>query len=225
MVGVDAEDLDAKMDRLADELHMAVGQAISLWASVETSLLHLFAAATGMPLRTCAALFIHIKTFALALELVDAAVREGIEGSRAVHRGKRVGVGRIALTRWTSLVEYTRELSGERNYLAHAPVTGHLDSAYAEGPVCLVGPPPVAHHAGLGVDLRRPPLDLSEVRELTSDFMHALTLIEECREGFETHGPLPEKYLEPVVRRRPPRKQRLESARRTPKAPPRSSPA
>lgn len=175
-------------------------------------------------MRTCAALFMQVKTFALALELVDTAVREALRASGATNKGKSVGEGRIGLAYWASIVEYVRELSGVRNYLAHVPLVLHarddIDEVDAR-----IGPPPIAWFAGLGADPRRPPLDVEEVRALGADFHHAHGILVNFYSTFQTHGPLPRRYFEPVARRRPARKQRLESARQAPKTPPRSSPA
>ena len=221
----------AELEEQERALHMGAGRAISRWAVLETTLLHTFAAFTKMPLRTSAAVFVQVKTFALMLDLVDAAVREAIENSKPKRRVTPLaperpwGNGTIGLKHWTSLVEYLRELSGDRNYVAHVPVTMHFVGRHGEYKrFCMVGPPAAPYHAGLGVDPKHPPLDAREVEELAEDFLEANRLVIDFRDAFQTHGPLPQRYFEPVVRRRPRRSERLAAAGRVPKGRRRSSP-
>lgn len=212
--------LESETEEQETALYAAIGRAISRWANIESALVYAFSVTTRVPMRTCATLFMQVKTFALSLELVDAAVREALRTGGAQSKDKTAGSGRIGLIYWASIVGYIRELSGDRNYLAHVPVVvEHGDEVLVR-----VGPPIIAWHAGLYADPKRPPLDIEEVKQLTEDFKHAHGVLANFCAVYQTHETLPQRYFEPVARRRPPRKQRLENARRTPKAPRRSSP-
>ncbi len=142
------------------------------------------------------------------LEPVDTATKEMIQGGK-------VGVY------WASAVEYVRELSGDRNHVAHVPLVLHAKEPYE----FRLGPSLIDYYAGLGIDApRREALDVPKLNELVKDFEAAYAVILDFCEAVQLCGPLPHKYFEPVARRRPPRKQRLEAARRVPKGPPGSSP-
>jgi hypothetical protein len=192
-------------------LHQQVGLAVSRWAVLEMQLLMCFAAATRMSDQEVAAFFINVKAFSLALDLVNAAVRN------------RVAKG-VGITRWNSLAEYVRELSGDRNFVAHTQVTahaaGHPDDADWAIAIPKVGPAMAPYLTGTE---KMPPMELSEVAEICGDIQEAIELTAEFVQALRSEPPAwPSKFSEPIVRRRPPRKVRLAGGQKAPPRPPRS---
>lgn len=188
----------------------AVGRAITRWGNLEFQLLETFSAATKLPLKTTTALFSNIQTFSLKLTLVNSVMCEALHEQYLPH--------------WNSLVEYIRELSGDRNHLAHMPMVMH-----GHGPPDQVNPDAVDPLIGpssaksiLKTEDRRDPMDFLEVEQLVEDFQEAVELIMSLTKAMQQPPPLPAKFAQPVVRRRAPAKQRRENARKSRKQPPQS---
>jgi hypothetical protein len=198
------EELDERAQR--GELYLLAGMTISRFAVLETYLVLLFAECLGVPRNVAAALLQPVRNFTTTLDIVDVAVRHKIETQNA-------------LSYWTSLLDYIRELSGDRNYLAHTPVMqfdGVLDD-----PLHLIGPPLVTIIAG---DLPRiMMMPETEVRELSRDVEQAVDMCVALWVAV-SKGPLPDKFSRPIERRRPPRGIRQAALRQTPPPLPRSSP-
>ncbi len=193
-----------------DELAQALGHAISRWASVEFNLVAIFAKATGTSNKMAASILRQVRTFSLLLDMCDAAINCRLDGRRE-------------LVYWQSLVEYARELSGDRNYMAHHAMILHMpepaDKTPSEPAVPKIGPNILAAMANVDNDIRRV-LDQIELGELLIDFQHLVKLLMDFNEALARNDTSHEKYREPVARRRPPRKQRLETARRARSIPP-----
>lgn len=190
-------------------VHSAVGELIGRWANLELQLAMLFATALKLTPTNASLLLVHIKTFSLTMDLVDAAVK--------------INLADRPRQRWNSLVGYIRELSGDRNYVAHTPAVFHLknpNEAENWGAAEVkVGPPTLGHLAQTG---RLEPIGLEELAQLIEDIQEALHLTLDFQNDLKQPASN-EKFATEIVRRRPPRKQRQESAPRTPKGPPRSS--
>jgi hypothetical protein len=77
----------------------------------------------------------------------------------------------------------------------------------------------LAAMANVDDDIRRV-LDQIELGELLIDFQYLVELLMDFNEALARNDTSHEKYREPVARRRPPRKQRLETARRARSIPP-----
>jgi hypothetical protein len=172
-----------------------VGFAMTAFAMIETQLDFLFAASVSLPINISARMLASVKNFSTTLEVIDVAVRHKLEGSGA-------------LPYWLSLLEYVRELSGDRNYLAHTPMINHMpatgtfpiDPQQAQP---LLGPPMSAF---LGVNARRPPFDANEILEIIRDFEEAVKFTHDLNTAI-AHSSL-DKLSQPIQRRRPPRGKR-----------------
>jgi hypothetical protein len=168
---------------------------MTAFAMIETQLGFLFAASVSLPIDISTRMLSPVKNFSTTLEIIDVAVRYKLKGSGA-------------LPYWLSLLEYIRELSGDRNYLAHTPMINHMpqtgtfpiDPQQAQP---LLGPPVSAF---LGVIVRRPPLDASEILEIIRDFEEAVKFTGDLNTAI-AHGSL-DKLSQPIERRRPPRGKR-----------------
>jgi hypothetical protein len=184
-------------------LHEAVGDAIGRWANLEAAMATLFAVALRLEIADACKLLVHIKTFSLKLDLLDAAVKIRIPAD--------------ATARWNSIVELIRELSGDRNYLAHAGVAFHgpgdpnKEESWSKADI-KVGPPTIHHFAETG---RSKPLDLAEVAELVKDIQQAVDLMIEFWQLLPKLPASKQTLSTKIERRRLPRKQRQGNAPRT----------
>lgn len=180
-------------------LHEAIGLAVAKWCNLEASLVYVFSAASGMPLKTAASIREQFKTFSLLLDVTNAAMICRLEDLQA------------ELTGWSSLRDYISELSGDRNYIAHTPIVAHGqgDPSTADWALAAprVGPPVTPLMAGL--QPKRPPIDEDEVREIAEDIQHAINLIQGFREALHAPGSTPAIFRDKIVRRRPSRSARL----------------
>ena len=187
----------------------ALGHAVSRWANVEFGIVSVFATATGMKPSMAAAILRNVKTFSLLLDMCHSAVQHRLRGAPE-------------LIYWNSLVKYAGELSGDRNYMAHNSMVLHAPGPPETTPEHLVepkiGPNVLAALAGEGE--KRGPLDEAEITALLEDFQHLVELFMDFDKALKAHATSQEKYRGPVVRRRPPRSQRLEAARREGGSPP-----
>lgn len=176
------------------ELYRAVGDAVSRWARLEVSLLQTFAIALGIPVQTAAALLQQIQSFSLALDLTDSAVQAKLQ------RG-------AGTTHWNSLVKHLKELSSERNYIAHNTTVAHGPGSPEAGPDWLsavpkIGPSIVGHLTGK----RFRPVDAAEVSELVKDFQHVLEALTAFHQALQSGEASLQKLPERVPRRGPQRK-------------------
>lgn len=193
-----------------DALAQALGHAISRWANIEYNLVTIFAKATGTSLKMAASILRQVKTFSLLLDMCHAAVRCRLEGT-------------AELVYWQSLVEYARELSGDRNYMAHHALILHAPGPPESMPPELVEPkigPNILAVMARADDGKRVPLDKTEIEELLADFQQLLVALMGFSNAFETGTTSLDKYCSPIERRRPPRNERLEALRREQGSPP-----
>src|SRR5262249_18326027 len=133
---------------------------------IEGHLTVLFGACVGLPITVAAKMLSPVLNFSTTLSIIDVVVRHKIEASGA-------------LPYWLSLIEYIRELSGDRNYLAHSPITSYLpqNTPY---PVDLnLAEPKVGPdiNAFLTESARRPPMTVRDVQETILDFEQAVVLL------------------------------------------------
>lgn len=193
------------------------GYAISSFAYTETMLLMVFAAAARLPPDVAAQVLGPLRNFSTVMDVVDPLVRHRLAGS-------------ALMPFWVSLVEYIRELSGDRNYLAHTPIAAHIIGDVKDpkdGDLePKIGP---AMASFLTKDMRRQPIDTKEATALHLDFRHAGEQLGKFLQCFQSDGTvlssLPAELTKPVVRRRPPRAIRLAtSPPRQPRRPPSSRP-
>ena len=192
------------------QLFMVIGDAITRWANLESVLFVTFCTATRLPTKTAAALLVHIRTFSTMLDLVNTAVKCRIESGTEPY--------------WNSLIEYVRELSGDRNFIAHNPVIAHGRGHPATADWALivpkVGPNQTGFYAGI---TRHDPIDIEEARELVADFQQAVSLAMDFERALKSGSTSHEKFSQPIVRRRPSRKERQEAGKSAPKPPNQSS--
>lgn len=184
-------------------LTQAMGEFIGRFSLIEGSLLMLFATSLGISNTHAAAIINPVKTFSLALEMTDASVQFKLKGAPQ-------------LVYWNSLVSYIRELSGDRNFIAHSPIVIHSDGQSpdqmtTENTRPLIGPV----LSGYLLDVERiPPMDDTEVSELVEDVTVALEHLTLFTEAFLKQDTSQQKFLSPISRRRQPRKQRLADSRK-----------
>jgi hypothetical protein len=179
-------------------LHRWMGAAIDSWSNVETTLFRVYTASTGLPQPTAASMMLKMKSFSLALDLTDSAVRGKISKGDA-------------LIWWKSLVDYLRELSGDRNFIAHNPVVAQSNSIpmslELEKATPIVSTSMLSHAAGeypRGVDLGS-----GDVQQLAYDFRLAQRYLHDFADALENENLDNEIFIRPVTRRRPSRSERL----------------
>jgi len=172
-----------------------VGLAMTTFAMIEVQLGFLFGLSLNLPVNTAAKMLAPVKNFSTTLEIIDVAARHKIEGS-------------AALPYWLSLLVYIRELSGDRNYLAHTPIVNHMPKpeSFPEDPQN--GQPLLGPHVGafLADNVRRSPLDADEVLEIMRDFEGAVKFVHDLNTAI-AHSSL-DTLSQPIQRRRPPRGKR-----------------
>jgi hypothetical protein len=185
------EEVVRQHNDMYDDLASAVGIGISAFALLEVHLATLFATCLGLPTNVTARMLMPVKTFSLMLDMLDVVAR---------HKIGSLG----ALPYWLTLLEYIRELSGDRNFIAHTPiVVHHATSEERElgdigGP--LLGPDLRAFMAG---EVKRNPIEVAEVREVAEDFTHAGNLVQVLQRAIVNSSL--ETLSRPIERRRPPR--------------------
>lgn len=190
----------------AEEKKMAeaVGYAITLWCRVEVHTLLICARALRMEEKSTAKLVTNFRAFSLVLDFTHTAVKNRLDGNPE-------------LKFWNSLIDYLRELSGDRNFIVHAGIIphapGHPDKVDWAEVTPMIGPPVDANLAG---NEKIPPMSIEEVHELCADFQHALDLMVGFLKAWDNGGSFPEKFRKPISRRRPPRKERLEGGQKSP---------
>ena len=182
--------------------------AISKWSSVEVGILSLFAVTNEISMQRAAAIASTFNGFSPLLGITDKSIRERFQGDR--HNE--------AIQYWNQLSEYVRELSGDRNNMAHSPIVIHSaeepdwDAPNSSAAVS-VGPSPLLWLA----DSHKRTLTSAELCELELDFVHATNCIFQFSSMVTGKTPFPEKSAAQFERRRPPRSSRPEN--RFPKLP------
>lgn len=177
-------------------LERAVGDAVGRWANLEAQLALIFANALRLSTRDACKLLVKVKTFSLMLDLVDAAVKIRLPDD--------------AHARWNSIVALVRELSGDRNYIAHTSIVLHgpgdpNDPSVWKDADAKIGPSIIAHMAELR---KKDPISLEEALELIEDIQQAVELIMEFSALFQTPDASRDTLVTKIARRRPPRAQR-----------------
>lgn len=186
-----APDLEKKTATLTE----AIGRAISTFSLLESHLCMLFASCLGIRAGLAARLLAPIRSFRASLDVIDVA---------ACHKLEPLG----CLDHWTSLRAYLRDLSQDRNYLAHTSLMNHV-ALGAPVPVepnaaePMVGPSVTAFLSGT---VKRDPVNGREADEIARDIEHATSLVAQLHAAMAA-GALNDFRL-PIVRRRPPRHQR-----------------
>lgn len=176
-----------------------MGHALSKWAAVEATMMQLCGWALGQDDEAMRQLFSVFKTFNLAHEFTGAAMRLKLANNPA-------------LVFWISWSEYVRELSGDRNYIAHTPIVAHGEGPPWEADWATAYP--MLGTAGFLADAKKPPLETSDVYELVHDFMHAFNEGAEFAQALRSNAALPEKFQQAVARRRASRAERLAKSRK-----------
>jgi hypothetical protein len=191
-------------------LHRAIGDAISRWANLEHAILSLASWALNLTERQTASIFRLFMTSALQLSFTDAVVK--------------LRLPKEILAHWNSLVELARELSGDRNQIAHNPVVaageGGPETVDWRTVIPEIGPSLVTHFTG---SEKMAPLSQQDIEELVQDFQHAIECLINFRKAVESGPPWPETLLSKVVRRRPSRAERRAKDRTNEPAQPQSS--
>ena len=175
----------------------ALGHAVSRWANVEFNVVSIFATATKIPLNLASNVLGNVKTFSLLLDMCHSAVQYRLRDAPE-------------LDYWNSVVEYAKELSGDRNYMVHNAMVIHSPGPPDSTPpdLCEVKIGPDVRAALAGKPEKRTPFDHNELTELLQDFQELVELLMRFNEWLANGATSPEKYRAPVVRRRPPRSKR-----------------
>jgi hypothetical protein len=203
-------------------LYRHLGIAIDRWSHLETLLVETFAISVGITQEHSAAILQHMIAFSLRFSVVNSSVAVKLKGSEA-------------LTFWNSLVEYIRELSGDRNYMAHTNTVAmmqtwkgpsdtsipyHLtDEDWADADPA-IGP---ALIAAILEDHGKQPMFNSEIVELINDFEEATKFLIAFNNALARGTTSQEIFSSPIVRPRPSRKIRLAETRKSQMPSPQSS--
>jgi hypothetical protein len=162
---------------------------MSKWAALETQLLELAAWGLQMNLKSTAKLTSSFKTFSLSLEFTQSVCQARLKDTKYLN----------------TLVDLIREVSGDRNFIAHTQVVGHgpgdpstIDWALVEPKV---GPALKEHFAG--DQQKRDPMDTKEVSEIVEDIQHLVSLTMDFTKVLKTGEPFPGKFHKRVEPRRP----------------------
>lgn len=189
------------------ELHQEVGATITKWANLEFSLLECFAKSVGLNLQQTGVLLAHVINFTTKLSMVDTVMKFHLLPANLPH--------------WNSLVEYIRELAGDRNALAHQPLIGRVDGDPNTVPPdqieWVIGPPIRDFVMGEKSDDY---ITTDEVRELGEDIQQAISALRAFTSALDSLQSLQPIFCQPVVRRRPPRNVRREANRKARRRPP-----
>lgn len=173
------------------DLQQRVGEAVALWANLEFAVLHLTASSLRLSLNDAASLTTAFKSFALMLDFTDRSMKMFLSGRREI-------------VYWNSLCELIRELSGDRNYIAHQGIVAHgeLEPQAADWAFVVpkVGPTYASHFLDKS---NREPMDSAEVAEISNDIQHLIEVTMEFNNDLGGPRPLPQKYSDKVSRRRP----------------------
>lgn len=184
------------------EFHLlaAVGLVMTKWSRLELQILVLTAWGLQTPLPEAAKLTSMFTAFNVILKFAAAACSTRLGPSEYLK----------------SIVSMSEELSGDRNFIAHTPVAAfHPTSDLSDGStvdyakaIPRVGPAIVPYLTGTSP--KRDAMDETEVREIEADIQHLIVAVMQFHEALSAGAPLPEKFLEPVLLRRPRLKERRE---------------
>jgi hypothetical protein len=190
-------------------LAQQAGNAIFRFAMLEEALLLLFAKCLNGQLGLAAEILAPVKNFAAQLSIIDAVVRRKVTPLKA-------------LPGWLSLYEYIVELSGDRNYIAHTPVSYHCPGLWEDATDEQIEPKiGRSGRASLLGDMKHGPLDSEEVSELILDFEEATQYVAGLMLVLDK--PSLSRFSQPIARRRPPRNKRREAPKAKSPRQPRSS--
>lgn len=177
-----------------DYLHLKIGQAISTWSWVEYHLVSHFEHALSISRRRAVHILEPVINFSLRIQIIDAA-------------NKDILTGHVSEEYWSSLIEFVKELSGDRNMLAHYPVQTPFSAQHLETePIPYVGPTDPEYSAR---QAKRQTLPLDEVENLVGDFEEAAILLADFSRWRYSNLPCPERFCKAVKRLRPNRSARL----------------
>lgn len=185
---------------LQSEIYEALGRAISKWSSVEMSMVTLFSVANNLSMERACKIVSNFTGFASLHQITDISVKDQLSKSPS------------ALDAWNELSNFVRELSGDRNNMAHSPVITkspqepQMEDADFVGEL-LVGPSPTLWVA----DRHKRSIDLNELRELDADFTHAMNKLMQFGLVLVRGESFLYKFLEEPVRRRPARRDRQDT--------------
>jgi len=178
-------------------LHANVGRVMDLWANLEAQMLSLTAWGLKTDIQSTAKICHAFRTFSLTLDFTKSVCAARL-------------TDQTYLNSWADLMS---EISGDRNFVAHTPITAH---GFQNNPstedwakaVPLIGPALKEYLSG--ATPRRSNMDLRDVFEVAEDVQHLISETMGFSRVLASGGALPDKYLHPIPLRRP----RL-SARRT----------
>lgn len=182
-----------------EALYRAVGEAITIGGCLEFHLWEIFAEAMGTKQKIAIAVLSVVKNFKNKLDMTDIAVKAALNDEQQA-------------LRWNSIVEYVRELSGDRNHLAHTSEVAHGPPGDSEGPDWALAEPKIGPDAvSFVTNGRMRAVDTAEVNELCKDFQEALEFVGGFRNLLSRRMSAPPELRERIVRRRLPRKTRQNS--------------
>lgn len=172
---------------LQDPLAHGVGRCLTLWSGLEMMLLGACSFALGKTPGETGRLMSVMLSFSAKLQFVDIAMSDWLEKTG---RSPRF---------WKSLVEYIRELSGDRNFIAHVPILIHTGENNEVTGV-FIGPSPDTMWGG---NEKRDPMDLNEVLEVYQDIRQASLFLTTFMSALQLDEASPEIFGLPIGRRRP----------------------
>lgn len=174
-----------------EALALAIGRAVARWANLEAQVILICATSLGFDARDASSVISSFKSFALILDFTDKTVKSRIKEKDAQRR-------------WNSIYEYVREISGDRNYIAHQGMVAHGPGNPEEADWSLaepkVGPSITTHFADKAT---REPMDTSEVIEICLDIQECVELLMGFNADFGNGPSWPKTFYEPIRRRRP----------------------
>jgi hypothetical protein len=169
-----------------DQLAMKIGIALNRWTSLEDNLMRLFGVLIDKPMAYGSEMFVRLHNFNARLDMVDCVAGLALKG-------------KPELRYWKSVRPHLKELSEDRNILAHCFIGTRPDGT-------LVAGQSVAHHIA-GSTKRS--LSAQEIDELMEDFEDCfwkhLYQFEIHLTGYYVQDAV---YHAPIKLRRPPRAQR-----------------
>jgi len=208
-------------DAKTNDLLSAVGDVLTRWARLEFVLAMTFQAATRLPLKMVAAILIKIKTFSLTLDIVDSVVKRRLSDIE-----ESTGQRQKQLVFWNSLIEYVRELSGDRNFLAHTAVVifgpGNNNQSGPDWNKAepFIGPSPIPIIAGQMKNFR---VGVIEAKEIALDIQETIQMLQDFAKTLETDTISQDRFFKPITRRRPRRADRQKAEPRPGRRPPRTA--
>lgn len=172
------------LEEAANELFLALGRAITAWNGAEVAMLRCFKELLQSDDVAAYAVWQSFQSLSPRLDLIDQL---------AAKRRTEAEASRLA-----ELTRYSKVLAGERNFIAHNGVRPAWPTKHTGGQFVLAGDPLVRAAKMLKKDYS---VNASELDELSADFKHLHRLWRTTLEGLETASL--DKYLAPIVHRRP----------------------